>query len=79
MMTKLTVQLQDSEYKQLQNLAASFGKTVQEFIQEWISQLPKIDPGFDVKQDPVFRMQGHDSDAPADLSENIDDYLYGDK
>lgn len=32
---------------------------------------------FDVTQDPVFQMEGYDSDAPADFSTNLDKYLYG--
>lgn len=34
---------------------------------------------FDVTQDPIFQMEGCDSDAPADLSRNLDKYLYREK
>lgn len=31
----------------------------------------------DVTQDPVYQMEGYDSDVPADFSARVDDYLYG--
>ena len=34
---------------------------------------------FDVTQDPIFQMEGYESNAPADLSTNLDQYLYGEK
>ncbi len=34
---------------------------------------------FDITQDPIYQMEGYDSDAPADLSVNLDKYLYGEK
>jgi hypothetical protein len=33
----------------------------------------------DITQDPIYQMEGYDSDAPADLSVNLDKYLYGEK
>jgi PHD/YefM family antitoxin component YafN of YafNO toxin-antitoxin module len=41
------------------------------------SETIKNRESFDVTQDPVFQMEGHDSDAPADLSASLDKYLYG--
>ncbi len=31
----------------------------------------------DVTDDPVFTMEGYESDAPKDLSLNLDKYIYG--
>ncbi len=34
---------------------------------------------FDITKDPIYQLDGYDSDGPADLSVNIDKYLYGEK
>jgi hypothetical protein len=38
-----------------------------------------VEETFDVTQDPIFQMEGYESDAPTDLSANLDQYLYGEK
>ena len=48
-----------------------------ELIHDWIVRLPDVEESFDVSQGPVFQMEGYESDAPADLSVNLDKYLYG--
>lgn len=35
------------------------------------------DKEFDITQDPLYQMEGYDSDGPEDLSINLDKYLYG--
>ncbi len=48
--------------------------------EEWIRQLlPELGESFDMTQDPVYQMEGYSSEAPADLSVNLDKYLYGGK
>ena len=76
-MTKVTIQLKDNDYQHLIKVANYVGKSIQELFQEWISQLPEVDEDYDVTGDPVFQMEGYESDAPSDLSINIDNYLYG--
>lgn len=76
-MTKLTVQLKDSDYQRLLKVADNVGKSIQEMFLEWISQLPKVEKDYDVTKDPIFQMEGYDSEAPGDLSINSDKYLYG--
>lgn len=78
-MTTLTVKLKESDYKHLQSAAKRAGKSVQALVSEWILQLAKPDGDFDVTQDPIYQMEGYDSDAPEDLSLNLDKYLYGEK
>jgi hypothetical protein len=78
-MTKLTIQLTDNDYHRLDKAAKRAGKSVQSLIYEWILQLPEFEETFDVTQDPVFQMEGYDSEAPEDLSVNLDKYLYGEK
>lgn len=78
-MTKLIIQLMDSEYHSLEKAAKHAGKSVHVLIHEWIARLPEAEESFDVTQDPIFLMEGCDSDAPADLSRNLDEYLYREK
>ncbi len=39
----------------------------------------EVDESFDVTQDPVYQMEGYESNAPEDLSSNLDKYLYGEE
>ncbi len=75
-MTTITIKLPKIDYQRLEKAAKQSGKSIQTFIYEWIIQLPEIEESFDVTQDPVFQMEGYDSDAPPDLSFNLDRYLY---
>lgn len=77
-MTKVTIELMETDYQQLLHVAEKLGKSVPILLHEWINQLPDVEESFDVTQDPVFQMEGYDSAAPADLSTNLDTYLYGD-
>ncbi|NIU00639.1 MAG: hypothetical protein GWN01_06785 [Nitrosopumilaceae archaeon] len=76
-MTKLTIQLKDSDYQKLQRVADNFGKSIQELFLEWIADLPTTAQDYDVTKDPVFQMEGYDSKAPTDFSNNFDKYIYG--
>lgn len=75
-MTELTLQLMDTDYQRLKKAAEKTGKSVKALIYDWITQLPEVEEPFDVTQDPVFQMEGYESEAPADLSVNLDHYLY---
>ncbi|MCK5118751.1 MAG: hypothetical protein KAI38_01900 [Candidatus Latescibacteria bacterium] len=75
-MTELTIQLMETDYQRLTRVAKRAGKSVQTFVYERIIQLPEIKSSFDVTQDPVFQMEGYESDAPSDLSAHLDKYLY---
>jgi len=76
-MTTVTIQLMETDYQRLEKAAERAGKSVQALIYEWIAQLPEVEEFFDITQDPVFQMEGYESDAPADLSVKLDKYLYG--
>ena len=77
-MAQLTIELSDAEYQQLEKSAQRIGKAAHTVVQEWIRQhLPALTETFDVTQDPVYQMEGYDSNAPEDLSVNLDKYLYG--
>jgi hypothetical protein len=49
---------------------------INELRKQQIHQLSEVKKSFDVTQDPVFQMEGYDSNAPSDLSCNIDKYIY---
>lgn len=66
-----------SDYQRLEKAAKRAGKSVQLLVHEWITHLPEVEEPFDVTSDPVYLMEGYESDAPADLSVNLDQYLYG--
>lgn len=76
-MANLTLQLMDNDYNRLIKAAEQVGKSVQALVYDWISQLPEIEESFNVNHDPVFTMEGYESDAPKDLSVNLDKYIYG--
>jgi hypothetical protein len=78
-MAYLTVQLTEADYQRLEQAAGRVGKSIQSLISEWIVQLPEGEGTFDVTQDPIFRMEGYESEAPADFSVNLDQYLYKDR
>jgi hypothetical protein len=76
-MATVTIELSDTAYTRLAHVAQQFGKSVQKFLHDWITQLPDQGEALDVTQDPVFQMQGDGGEGPVDLSQNIDRYLYG--
>jgi hypothetical protein len=78
-MNRLTIQLKDSDYQNLLKVANTMGKSVNELISEWIAHLPKIGGNYKATKDPIYKMEGYDSQAPVDLSIHSDKYIYGDK
>jgi len=76
-MTKLTFQLKDSDYQHLLAATNTVGKSIQELFLEWIAQLSEIDTDYNITEDPVFQMEGYDSEAPVDFSINFDKHIYG--
>ncbi|MBC8181225.1 hypothetical protein H8E88_08875 [candidate division KSB1 bacterium] len=77
-MTNLTVQLMDNDFKRLIKTAKQRGKSVQALIYDWISQLPEVEESYDVTDDPIFTIDGFESDAPKNLSIDLDKFIYGD-
>jgi hypothetical protein len=76
-MVKLTIPLDENEYQRLETAAKCAGKSIQLLVHEWITRLPENKEPFDITSDPIYLMEGYESDAPSDLSVNIDQYLYG--
>ncbi len=75
-MTSLTIELLDADYQRLMQATRQFGTSVAALAHEWILHLPDPSDAFDVTQDPLYKMEGYDSDAPADFAANPDEYLY---
>ena len=76
-MTTVTIELTEVHYQRLEQTARRIGKSVQSFIHDWITHLPESEEPFDITKDPIFQMEGYESQAPSDLSVNLDHYLYG--
>ena len=74
----MTIQLnlKDGIYKKLDNIAKTSGKSLQtlasDILQKYSADVERI------KNDPMYKMEGYESDAPSDLAANHDHYLYGD-
>jgi predicted DNA-binding protein len=75
-MTELTIQLSDTSYQRLEKIARRMDKSINTLIDDLINHFSD-EEDFDVTQDPVYLMEGFDSDAPRDLASNLDKYLYG--
>ncbi len=75
-MTPLTIELPENEYKRLQQTARHSGKSIKSLIEEWILQLPNETESTEVSNDPLFQIEGFDSEAPRDYSSKIDSYLF---
>jgi hypothetical protein len=75
-MTELIINLTETDYKRLEEVAKRTDMSIQALIHDWITKLSEVDESYDVTQDPIFQMEGYESEAPTDLSVNIDMYLY---
>ena len=78
-MTELTISLVESDYLRLEHIANIEGKSIQELVKNWVDKMLDITEPFDVTQDPIFLIEGYESDSPSDLSVNVDKYIYGEK
>lgn len=76
-MTTIAINLKDTEYQQLLSLSQQLELSIEELIRRWIVQQAPVTEDVDIEHDPVFLMEGYDSDGPTDLSRNLDHYLYG--
>jgi hypothetical protein len=74
MMINLT--LRDREYKKLEKISRTSGKSIDKVIVELIDKAPNKSKKDRIKDDPMYKMEGYDVDVPADFSLNHDRYLY---
>jgi hypothetical protein len=74
-MTELVLKLLDDDYERLSQQSKLTGRSIQSLIIEMIGHSPKSYEPFDITKDPIFQIEGFVSDAPSDLSKNIDTYI----
>ncbi len=75
-MTRTQILLDDWQHKFLSGLARKKGLSVSALVRRWIEELAG---GVKDREDPLMKLAGMAEDAAADVSENTDAYLYGDK
>jgi len=78
-MNTLILELPDEYMQKLESFAQQQGVNISTAVKELINYIPvyKPDTCFDITKDSVYNIKSHETDAPADLSQNIDYYLYG--
>jgi hypothetical protein len=78
-MSTLVVELPDEQIDALKQVARQRGITIDTVVAELVSTITVRDVGDeqDVTTDPLYNIAAHTSNAPADLSQNVDHYLYG--
>jgi hypothetical protein len=81
-MSTLTIELSDEQLRKLEHLAQKRGTSIQALmiamIDVFAAQSEEND-AYDVTQDPIYNIKSHGTGAPADLSQHVDDYLYGNR
>ena len=78
-MAELTINLIESDYLRLEQMAKVEGVSIQELVKDWLDRMLDLTEPFDITQDPIFLIEGYESDSPSDLSINVDKYIYGEK
>jgi hypothetical protein len=79
-MSTLVLDLPEKHIDALERAAHERGTSINEIVAELVDMLTvlkPVDATYDVTRDPLYTIQAHDSPAPADLSRNVDHYLYG--
>ena len=79
-MSTLVLDLPEKHIHALERAAYERGTSINEIVAELVDTIPMqadLDVSYDVTRDPIYAMQAHDSEAPSDLSQNVDHYLYG--
>ncbi|MBI4729338.1 MAG: antitoxin [Acidobacteria bacterium] len=73
-MKRLNVELEDTDYRYLKDLADRQGRSVVAVIREAVARLRRSED-VDPRADPMYGVGSFD--GPRDLAERHDDYLYG--
>lgn len=77
-MTTLVLDLPEPQVQSLKQIAFERGTTVNELLLNVVSDLLRdASNRDDVSKDPIFNIKAHETNAPTDLSRNVDHYLYG--
>jgi hypothetical protein len=76
-MRTVVLELPDDQVQKLEREAQRRGKSISDFVGELLSGISADGDTDDVTQDPIYNIKAHDTEAPSDLSQNADHYLYG--
>ncbi len=77
-MSTLILELPDEHIQVLQQLAHQRGTSIDMVVAELINSIAvQGNRTGTVDEDPIYNIKAHESEAPIDLSRNVDHYLYG--
>lgn len=75
-MSTLVLELSDIHMYTLERLAQQRGTSIDALIREILDDLA-AQSEYDITHDPLYNISAHEAEAPADLSQHADHYLYG--
>jgi hypothetical protein len=75
-MSTLILELSDAQIQKLERLAQQRGTSIDALVREVLDDLA-TQSDYDITQDPLYNIKAHETEAPADLSQHADHYLYG--
>ena len=75
-MSTLILELSDVQIQKLERLAQQRGTSIDALVREVLDGLT-AQSEYDITQDPLYNIKAHETEAPADLSQHADYYLYG--
>ncbi len=75
-MSTLILELSDAQIQKLERLAQPRGTSIDALVREILDDLA-AQSEYDIIQDPLYNIKAHETEAPADLSQHADHYLYG--
>jgi len=75
-MSTLILELSDAQIQKLERLAQQRGMSIDALVCEVLDDLA-AQSDYDITQDPLYNIKAHETEAPADLSQHADHYLYG--
>ena len=75
-MSTLILELSDAQIHKLERLAQQRGTSIDALVRAVLDDLA-AQSEYDITQDPLYNIKAHETEAPADLSQHADHYLYG--
>ena len=75
-MSTLILELSDTQLHKLERLAQQRGLSLDALVREVLDDLAARSE-YDITHDPLYNIKAHETEAPADLSQHADHYLYG--
>lgn len=75
-MSTLVLDLSKTQLDKLERLAEQRGTSVDALMHEILDEFAARSAD-EITHDPLYSIKAHETGAPADLSQNVDQYLYG--